>query len=128
MKLSRRPLYKEPLVKFLYLRTNKAYRTRRYGRVEEDKKRCRLFLICNPVSRVGKQQAHVVLWDPTQGCFTRTADVDESLSALAVRDDGRFVAVGTMFTGTVEIYIAFSLQVSLEYKIYYFWAYQIQIN
>lgn len=36
--------------------------------------------------------------------------IDESISALAVRDDGRFVAVGTMFTGSVSIYIAFSLQ------------------
>lgn len=27
-----------------------------------------------------------------------------------MRDDGRFVAVGTMFTGSVSIYIAFSLQ------------------
>lgn len=29
---------------------------------------------------------------------------------MAVRDDGRFVAVGTMFSGSVSIYIAFSLQ------------------
>lgn len=36
--------------------------------------------------------------------------INESLSSLAVRDDGRFVAIGTMFTGSVSIYIAFSLQ------------------
>lgn len=36
--------------------------------------------------------------------------IDECLAALAVRDDGRFVAIGTMFSGSVSIYIAFSLQ------------------
>ena len=35
-----------------------------------------------------------------------------SLSALAVSDNGHFVATGSMFDGTVEIYIAFNLQVS----------------
>lgn len=79
--------------------------------MEEDPKKSRLFLICNPVSRVGKQQAYIQMWDPATGRITRSVQVDESLSALAVRDDGRFLAVGTMFTGTVDIYIAFSLQV-----------------
>lgn len=83
----------------------------RFGRVEEDRKKSRLFLICNPVSRVGKQQAHIQMWDPANGRMIRSVQVEESLSALAVRDDGRFLAVGTMFTGTVDIYIAFSLQV-----------------
>lgn len=87
----------------------------RYGRVEEDPKKSRLFLICNPVSRVGKQVAYLQLWDPAQGRFSRTAQSEESLSALAVRDDGRFVAVGTMFTGTVDVYIAFSLQVIFSF-------------
>lgn len=51
-------------------------------------------------------------WDPETGGLTNTLGIDESLSSMAVRDDGRFVAVGTMFTGSVSIYIAFSLQVS----------------
>ena len=34
-----------------------------------------------------------------------------SLSALAVSDNGNFVAIGSMFDGTVEIYIAFNLKV-----------------
>ena len=34
-----------------------------------------------------------------------------SLSALAVSDNGNFVATGSMFDGTVEIYIAFNLKV-----------------
>lgn len=90
---------------------NQVWTNFRYGRVEEDPKKSRLFLICNPVSRVGKQVAYLQLWDPVKGRFSRSAQSDESLSALAVRDDGRFVAVGTMFTGTVDVYIAFSLQV-----------------
>lgn len=82
--------------------------------MEEEPKKSRLFLICNPVSRVGKQVAYLQLWDPVKGRFSRSAQSDESLSALAVRDDGRFVAVGTMFTGTVDVYIAFSLQVIIR--------------
>lgn len=42
--------------------------------------------------------------------MANSVKINESLSSLAVRDDGRFVAVGTMFTGSVSIYIAFSLQ------------------
>lgn len=42
----------------------------------------------------------------------KSVGVDESLASLAVRDDGRFVAIGTMFSGSVSIYIAFSLQVN----------------
>lgn len=44
------------------------------------------------------------------GTLSNSVVIDESLASLAVRDDGRFVAVGTMFTGSVSIYIAFSLQ------------------
>lgn len=60
---------------------------------------------------MGKQVAYIQLWDPAEGHLKRSAIIEESLSALAVRDDGRFVAVGTMFSGSVYIYIAFSLQV-----------------
>ena len=35
-----------------------------------------------------------------------------ALSALAVSDNGNFVATGSMFDGTIEIYIAFNLAVS----------------
>ena len=34
------------------------------------------------------------------------------MSALAVSDSGDFVATGSMFDGTVEIYIAYNLRVS----------------
>lgn len=78
------------------------------------------------MSRVGKQTAHIQLWDPAQG-LRRTAQVEESLSALAVRDDGRFIAVGTMFTGTVDIYIAFSLQVKCLNLDYFYLSIQLMI-
>ena len=35
---------------------------------------------------------------------------DGALSALAVSDNGNYVATGAMFEGIVEVYIAFSLQ------------------
>lgn len=35
-----------------------------------------------------------------------------ALSALAVSDNGNFVATGSMFDGTIEIYIAYNLTVS----------------
>lgn len=86
------------------------YKRCRFGWREEDGAHCRLFLISNPVNRVGKQVAYIQLWDPVEGQLKKSAIIEESLSALAVRDDGRFVAVGTMFSGSVYIYIAFSLQ------------------
>lgn len=42
--------------------------------------------------------------------MTNSVAINETLAALAVRDDGRFIAIGTMSTGSVSIYIAFSLQ------------------
>ena len=36
-----------------------------------------------------------------------------SLSALAVTDNGNYVATGSMFDGTVEIYTTFNLAVSV---------------
>lgn len=45
------------------------------------------------------------------GTLKQVYEFDESISALAVRDDGRFIAVGTMFSGSVSIHTAFNLQV-----------------
>ena len=41
--------------------------------------------------------------------FALQVSVDGALSALAVSDNGNFVATGSMFDGTVEVYVAFSL-------------------
>lgn len=50
-------------------------------------------------------------WCGETGTVKKSVALSETLSALAVRDDGTFLAVGTMFTGSVAVYIAFSLQV-----------------
>jgi prolactin regulatory element-binding protein len=85
----------------------------RFGEVEGQKEKYRLFTLANPLGKSGKRQrGYLQCWDTETGKLNRSVGIDESLSALAVRDDGRFVAVGSMFSGSVSIYIAFSLQVS----------------
>lgn len=71
-------------------------------------------MLANPTGLAKKQKSYLQQWSPEEGALKRVAEFDESLAALAVRDDGRFVAVGTMFSGSVSIYIAFSLQVISE--------------
>lgn len=82
----------------------------RYGVIEGVKDKHRLFTLANPFAKSGKAKGLLQQWDPESGRLSRVVEIDESLAALAVRDDGRFVAVGTMFSGSVSIYIAFSLQ------------------
>ncbi|XP_064554269.1 prolactin regulatory element-binding protein [Drosophila montana] len=82
----------------------------RYGTVEAHKDNYRLYTIANPFGKVGKQRGYLQQWDCASGQLRAAVPIDESLSSLAVRDDGRFVAVGTMFSGSVSMYIAFSLQ------------------
>ncbi|KAL1396302.1 hypothetical protein pipiens_010618 [Culex pipiens pipiens] len=82
----------------------------RYGVIEGQKDKHRLFTLANPFAKSGKAKGLLQQWDPESGRLSRVVEIDESLAALAVRDDGRFVAVGTMFSGSVSIYIAFSLQ------------------
>ncbi|XP_052895251.1 prolactin regulatory element-binding protein [Anopheles moucheti] len=82
----------------------------RYGLVEGQKDKFRLFTLANPFAKSGKAKGLLQQWDPEAGRMTGVVEIDESLAALAVRDDGRFVAIGTMFSGSVSVYIAFSLQ------------------
>ncbi|CAH0394346.1 unnamed protein product [Bemisia tabaci] len=79
----------------------------RFGVVEDKKEIIRLFILTNPV---GKGPSFIQQWDALSGELTKSAGLSESGSALAVRNDGRFVAVGTMFSGSVHIFVAFSLQ------------------
>ncbi|XP_014251816.1 prolactin regulatory element-binding protein [Cimex lectularius] len=90
----------------------------RFGPVEEDKKKSRVYTISNSKGTSSKNDKGVLQqWDGSdEATLRKTITIDESLSALAVRDDGRFIAVGTMFTGSVFIYIAFSLQRVLTVK------------
>jgi len=86
------------------------YKRCRFGVIEGEQNKSSLYMLANPTGRAGKQKAYLQKWLPTDGILTKVVAIDESLSALAVRDDGRFVALGTMFSGSVSIYIAFSLQ------------------
>ncbi|KAL1513313.1 hypothetical protein ABEB36_002735 [Hypothenemus hampei] len=85
------------------------YKRCRFGVVDGEHK-CALYMLANPTGQAKKQMSYLQQWYPEEGIIKRCADFDESLSALAVRDDGRFIAVGTMFSGSVSIFIAFSLQ------------------
>lgn len=80
--------------------------------MEEDKDRSRLFVLTNPVGLGGKIPSYLQLWEPEDGTLKKFSLFNENVASLAVRDDGRFVAVGTMFSGSVDIFVAFSLQVS----------------
>lgn len=86
------------------------YKRCRYGINENKKNSFRLFTITNPLGKVGRQRGYLQQWSCDEAKLTNAVGIDESLASLAVRDDGRFVAIGTMLTGSVSIYIAFSLQ------------------
>lgn len=90
-------------VKYLYKRC-------RYATIEGNTDKYRLFTISNPLQKAGKQKGFLQQWNIETGRLNNIVSIDESLSTLAVRDDGRFIAVGTMFSGSVIMYIAFSLQ------------------
>lgn len=86
--------------------------------VEGENNKSALYTLANPTGLAKKQKSYLQKWAPSEGTLVKAAELDESLSALAVRDDGRFVALGTMFSGSVSIYIAFSLQVFPEQFIF----------
>lgn len=90
---------------------NKKFLNFSFGLVEgEEEKYSALYTIANPTGLAKKQKSYLQKWSARKGALGNIAELDESLSALAVRDDGRFVAIGTMFSGSVAIYIAFSMQ------------------
>lgn len=69
-----------------------------------------LFTLANPLVGARNGKSFLQLWEPSGGKLRKSYAFNENLAALAVRDDGMFVAVGTMFSGSVSIHIAFSLQ------------------
>lgn len=86
------------------------YKRCRFGTVEGGKDDTRLFVLTNPVGNATKLPSYLQMWDPASTSLKKFAPVWETLSALSVSSDGRFVAVGTMSSGSVSLYIAFSLQ------------------
>ncbi|XP_030760426.1 prolactin regulatory element-binding protein isoform X2 [Sitophilus oryzae] len=89
------------------------YKRCRFGIIEGEKK-CALYMLSNPTGVAKKQKSFLQQWQPEEETIKRVAIFDESISALAVRDDGRFVAVGTMFSGSVSIHTSFNLQIVLK--------------
>ncbi|XP_020308424.1 prolactin regulatory element-binding protein-like isoform X1 [Oncorhynchus kisutch] len=91
------------------------YMACRFGKVEDQKDNMRLYTVQIPHKRDRKPpQCYLSKWDGqnflpmlTNPCGT------EVISTLAVSDSGTFLGLGTV-TGSVAIYIAFSLQ-----KLYY---------
>ncbi|XP_053982999.1 prolactin regulatory element-binding protein isoform X1 [Hylaeus anthracinus] len=88
------------------------YKRCRFRKLEEAKSKTQLFMLSNAV--VGKNPSFLQMWDIDSGSIVKTVPYKETLSALAVSDDGKFVAVGTMFSGSVDIYVAFSLRRALH--------------
>ncbi|KAF0297582.1 Prolactin regulatory element-binding protein [Amphibalanus amphitrite] len=81
----------------------------RFGIVEGDKNNFCLFTLHNPISS-SRKPGYIVKWNTTTYVPEKTATVTGSLSALAVSDDGRFLAVGSMESGSVTIFISYSLR------------------
>ncbi|KOC62665.1 Prolactin regulatory element-binding protein [Habropoda laboriosa] len=88
------------------------YKRCRFRKLKEEVTKVRLFMLSNAV--VGKNPSFLQMWDVDSGSIVRAVPYKETLSALAVSDDGKFVAVGTMFSGSVDILIAFSLRRALH--------------
>lgn len=88
------------------------YKRCRFRKLTENEKKNDLFMLTNAVT--AKNPSFLQLWDVNAGVITKSAPYKETLSALAVSNDGKFVAVGTMFSGSVDIFVAFSLRKALH--------------
>ena len=84
------------------------YKRCRFRIFEEKNSKTQLFTLSN--ASVGKNLSFLQLWDVETGVIVKSVPFQETLSALAVSDNGRFVAVGTMFSGSIDMFITFSLQ------------------
>ncbi|XP_029928764.1 guanine nucleotide-exchange factor SEC12 [Myripristis murdjan] len=96
---------------------DKAYRYMacRFGKVEDQKDALRLYTVQIPHKRDRKPPpCYLTKWDGKSFLPMLTAPCgNEVISSMAVSDSGTFIGLGTV-TGSVAIYIAFSLQ-----KLYY---------
>ncbi|XP_028280696.1 guanine nucleotide-exchange factor SEC12 isoform X1 [Parambassis ranga] len=91
------------------------YMACRFGRVEDQKDALRLYTVQIPHKRDRRPPlCYLTKWDGKSLLPMLTAPCgNEVISTLAVSDSGTFLGLGTV-TGSVAIYIAFSLQ-----KLYY---------
>lgn len=91
------------------------YMACRFGKVEDQKDALRLYTVQIPHKRDRKPPpCYLTKWDGKSFLPMLTSSCGaEVISSLAVSDSGTFIGLGTV-TGSVAIYIAFSLQ-----KLYY---------
>jgi len=89
-------------IKYLYKRV-------KFGCVEGDIKKYKVYTISNPIGS-SKAPSFLHRWN-TQSYTVEQAvsTLGNAYSALAVSDNGNFVATGTMSEGVVEIFTAFNL-------------------
>jgi prolactin regulatory element-binding protein len=80
--------------------------------VEDKRNTYRLFAILNPTN-YKKDKSYLQHWTGPSFALSKVAAAGETLSALAVSRCGKYLAVGSMTTGDVDIYVSFSLQVQL---------------
>jgi len=85
-----------------------AFKRIRFAKIEGDPKKYKVVTIVNPVG-ASKPPSYLQRWNAKSWTVEQQVSVDGALSALAVSDNGNFVATGSMFDGTVEIFITFSL-------------------
>ncbi|XP_023346475.1 general transcriptional corepressor tupA [Eurytemora carolleeae] len=88
----------------------------KFGCVEGDIKKYKVYTISNPV---GNSKAPAILHKWNSQSYTVENQVKSpglTLSALAVSDNGNFVATGSMSEGIVEIFAAFNLSLLKRVK------------
>eukprot|EP00095_Tigriopus_kingsejongensis_P010901 maker-scaffold348_size200312-snap-gene-0.31 protein:Tk10901 transcript:maker-scaffold348_size200312-snap-gene-0.31-mRNA-1 annotation:"GA21593" len=84
------------------------FKRAKFGRVEGSSKNYKIFTISNPMG-ASKPPSFLQRWDGKNCLLEQAVKFQGSLSAMAVSDNGNYVATGSMFDGTVEIFIAFNL-------------------
>jgi len=88
----------------------------KFGCVEGDLKKYKVYTISNPYGS-SKASAFLHKWNTQSYTVERhVASPGLTLSALAVSDNGNFVATGSMSEGIVEIYAAFNLSLLKRVK------------
>eukprot|EP00094_Tigriopus_californicus_P005968 TCALIF_05750-PA protein Name:"Similar to Preb Prolactin regulatory element-binding protein (Mus musculus)" AED:0.03 eAED:0.03 QI:109/1/1/1/0.6/0.66/6/232/402 len=85
------------------------FKRARFARVEGSNKNYKIFSISNPVG-ASKPPSYLQRFDGKTCLMEQLVSFSGSLSALAVSDNGHYVATGSMFDGTIEIFVAFNLQ------------------
>ncbi|CAG0881358.1 unnamed protein product [Cyprideis torosa] len=95
----------DPQVKYLFKRAKFAPIPDR----KSDSNACFLISGHNPIGK-SSLPAYIAQWNGVTFDARKRVKFNETISALATSPDGTFVAVGSMFTGSVAVYVAFSLQ------------------